>query len=303
MVRARTRKSANASERRRMTQKSKLVGSENDDYLIAIPSYKRPETLRDKTLATLKHYKIPAWKIYVFVASSEEAEIYRKTLLKGTYGTIVIGVPGMAAIRNFITRYFIEGTKILNVDDDIKGFLEYSETAKRHEMPLRNLDSFVKNAFKESLKTGYRLWGVYPVANGFFMKDGPPSTDLKYIIGCFWGIRNPGPKVLTMTIDDKEDYLRSLIMYLVDGGVIRYRNVAPKTAYYKEPGGMQEERTKSRVSSSAIALHKTFPTLTKLNDTKKSGYLELRLKDTREGSARVFGSSVIKDIKLPSVAK
>jgi hypothetical protein len=271
------------------------------DYVIAIPSYKRAETLRDKTLATLKAYKIPAEKIYVFTASPEEAEIYNKTLDKATYGRLIVGVPGMASIRNYITRYFPIGAHILNVDDDITGFLQYDESARRHEAPVKNLDKFVKQAFAESEKTGFRLWGIYPVANGFFMKDGPPSTDLKYIIGCFWGIRNPGPKVLTMTIDDKEDYLRSLVMYLADGGVLRYRNVAPKTAYYKEPGGMQEERTKSRVSSSAIALHKTFPALTKLNDTKKSGYLELRLKDTREGSARVFGPSVVKDIKLPSV--
>ena len=41
------------------------------DYIIAIPSYKRAETLRDKTLQVLKEHKIPAERIHVFVATPE----------------------------------------------------------------------------------------------------------------------------------------------------------------------------------------------------------------------------------------
>jgi hypothetical protein len=205
----------------------------------------------------------------------------------------------MANIRNFITGYFPVGKRIVNMDDDIKGFLEFSPTARRHEIPLQNLDSLIKKGFSESAKTGFRLWGIYPVANGFFMKEGPTS-DLKYIIGAFWGITNPGP-ILTVTIDDKEDYLRSLIMYVLDGGVLRFRDAAPMTAYYKEAGGMQEERTKNRVTKSAEALHAAFPNLTKLNATKKSGYLELRLRDGRKENEKKFGPDVLKEYKMPKV--
>jgi hypothetical protein len=210
---------------------------------------------------------------------------------------MIVGVPGMANIRNFITGYFPVGKRIINMDDDIKGFLEFSSSARRHEIPLRNLDSLIKKGFSESAKTGFRLWGIYPVANGFFMKEGATS-DLKYIIGAFWGITNPGP-ILTVTIDDKEDYLRSLIMYVLDGGVLRFRDAAPITAYYKEAGGMQEERTKNRVTKSAEALHAAFPDLTKLNATKKSGYLELRLRDGRD--EKKFGADVLKGYKMPQV--
>lgn len=270
--------------------------SRSQSYVIAIPSYKRAETLREKTLEVLQEFKVPASRIYVFVANAEEKKLYEQTLEKGTYGHLIVGVPGMAAIRNFITSYFPVGTPILNIDDDIKGFIQYSPSARRHESPLRDFDGFVRQAFAEAKQLGFRLWGIYPVANGFFMKPGH-TTDLKYIIGAFWGIINPGPAVLKMTIDDKEDYLRSIVMYLADGGVLRYNNVAPKTAYYKEPGGMQEERTKQRVTKSAIALHKAYPDLTSLNDTKKSGFLELRLKDARE--EKKFGTSVLKSYKQP----
>ena len=280
----------------RQTRKQKV-----GDYIIAIPSYKRAETLRDKTLATLKEHRIPAERIHVFVATPEEKERYAATVEAGTYGKLIVAIPGMAAVRNFITGHYPVGQRIVNIDDDIKGFLEFSETARRHEMPLRNLDGFIRRAFAESQKTGFRLWGIYPVPNGFSMRAGEPSTDLKYIIGAFWGITNPGIDVLKVTIDDKEDYLRSLIMYVADGGVLRFRDIAPKTAYYKEAGGMQEERTKNRVTKSAEALHRAFPDLTKLNATKKSGFLELRLRDARAESEKKFGLEALRSYKLPSV--
>ena len=279
----------------RQTRKNK------GDFIVAIPSYKRAETLRDKTLATLTEHRIPAERIHVFVATPEEKQRYEATLEAGTYGKLIVAIPGMAAVRNFITGHFPIGQRIVNIDDDIKGFLEFSETARRHEMPLRNLDGFIRRAFAESQKTGFRLWGIYPVPNGFFMRAGEPSTDLKYIIGAFWGITNPGIDVLKVTIDDKEDYLRSLIMYVADGGVLRFRDVAPKTAYYKEAGGMQEERTMNRVTKSAEALHRAFPDLTKLNATKKSGFLELRLRDTRTEEKKKFGLEALKAYRLPAL--
>jgi hypothetical protein len=280
----------------RQTRKQKI-----SDYIVAIPSYKRAETLRDKTLATLKEHRIPAERIHVFVATPEEKQRYEATLEAGTYGKLIVAIPGMAAVRNFITGHYPIGQRIVNIDDDIKGFLEFSETARRHEMPLRNLDGFIRRAFAESQKTGFRLWGIYPVPNGFFMRAGEPSIDLKYIIGAFWGITNPGIDVLKVTIDDKEDYLRSLIMYVADGGVLRFRDVAPKTAYYKEAGGMQEERTKNRVTKSAEALHRAFPDLTKLNATKKSGFLELRLRDARTEEKKKFGLETLKAYHLPAL--
>jgi hypothetical protein len=106
--------------------------------------------------------------------------------------------------------------------------------------------------------------------------------------------------VLTVTIDDKEDYLRSVIMYVLDGGVLRYTNIAPQSAYYKEPGGMQEERTMNRIDASARAMVAAFPDLVKINLTKKSGMPEVRLRDSRPIEERAFGSSVLKSYKMPT---
>jgi hypothetical protein len=290
-----------SKETGRKTRKRKIPHqhTKTDDWIVAIPSYKRAETLRDKTLATLQSYSISPNRIHVFVANKEEYKTYKDILNPSTYGHLHIAEPGMAAVRNFITRFFPIGQAIFNMDDDIRGFIEWSPHAKRKEQPLHDLHKIIARGFEEARRTGYRLFGFYPVANGYFMRGGPPTTELRYIIGSVWGILNPGP-ILTVTIDDKEDYLRSIMMYLLDGGVLRFTNIAPQTAYYKEPGGMQETRTMQRIEASARAMVSAFPDLVKINLTKKSGIPEIRLRDSREEARRTFGPHALQQYTLPT---
>lgn len=251
--------------------------SDKTSYVIAIPSYKRPETLRDKTLKVLKHYKIDPKKIDIFVANKEEETIYKETLDPESYNKIIVGVINLGPQRNFISKYYPEGKPIVNIDDDIQGFIEYTTTTKRHEKPLANLEKIIQEGFKECKKHGFRLWGIYPIPNGYFMEK-KVDTDLRYIIGCFYGTINAKDIKLELK-NDKEDYERSIRYYIADGGVIRLRYVAPKTAYYTEKGGIQEFRSESTVMAGAKWIVKHFPDYATLNLTKKSGHAEVRLRD------------------------
>jgi hypothetical protein len=265
------------------------------DFVIAIPSYKRAETLRDKSLAMLEAKRVPASIVHVFVATEEEKRIYANTLKSGTYGKLIVAEPGMGAVRNFITEYFPKGKKIMNIDDDIKDFMELGSDGKLK--PVTSLMPVFREGFQKAASSGFRLFGYYPVANGFFMKDRV-TEDLRYIIGSMWGIINPGIDALKVTLDDKEDVQRSIIMYVLDGGVLRFEQYTPVTAYYKEPGGMQEERTKHRVDVSARALVDAYPGLATLNMTKKSGLTEVRLRDKRE--TPTFGLDVLRSFTAPN---
>jgi hypothetical protein len=283
----------------RVTRKAR--NSNPSDWVVAIPSYKRSQILRDKTLPMLKSYGIPRQRIHVFVATKEEAATYKATLDPTTYGHMHIAIPGMAAVRNYITGFFPVGKQIFNVDDDIRGFIEYHAGSPRNERPLRDLSKFITDGFRESRSTGFRLFSIYPVPNGFFMKP-THTTDLKYLMGGAWGIVNPG-KILNITIDDKEDYLRSVMMYLLDGGVIRYNNVACLTQGYGGAGGMQETRTEKRIDTSARAMVTAFPDLVTLNLTKKSGKTEVRLRDKRPEEDRKFGDAALRSYTLPHIPK
>ena len=256
--------------------------SKKVDYVIAIPSYKRAETLKDKSLAVLAEYKIDPKKIDIFVANKEEEKIYKEALDPKTYHKIVVGVPKIGPQRNFISNYYPIGKPVIHMDDDIQGFIEYSATAKRNEKKLVNLEALIQKGFAECRKHNCRLWGIYPTPNGYFMSDKVDS-DLRFIIGCFNGMFNPGtkgPKGVKLELEmDKEDYERSVRFYIADSGVIRMRGYAPKTAYYTEKGGNQEFRTKKSVMDGAKWMVKTFPDYATLNLTKKSGYPEVRLRD------------------------
>ena len=257
-----------------LTKKNKKV-----DYVISIPSYKRAETLKDKTLTILQHYKIDPKRIDIFVANKDEEEEYLKVLDPKTYNKIIVGVINLGPQRNFISDYYRVGKHIVNMDDDIKGFIEYTSRTKRHEKPLTSLEKIIQEGFKECKKHNFRLWGIYPTPNGYFMED-KVDTDLRYIIGCFYGTINPGTKDIKLELkNDKEDYERSVKFYIKDGGVIRLRYVAPKTAYYTEKGGIQEFRSKTTIMDGAKWMVKHFPEYATLNLTKKSGHAEVRLRD------------------------
>jgi hypothetical protein len=250
-----------------------------EDYTVVIPSYKRPEGCRDKTLAVLHEYRIPKEKIYVVVASKEQKDEYEAVLDPKTYHSILIGVPGLPEVRNWIFNHFPKGTPLVSLDDDVSGFIEYDETTKRHERPLKSLKRIIDRGFSECKKADCRFWGVYPSANGFFMKP-TVTTDLKFCVGPFWGCFNPGNEIqIEIGQGEKEDYQRTLEFFIKDKAVVRLNFVSPKTAVYKTPGGLQFGNRLEREHKTIKAMMKKYPGWIKENPTRKSKMPEIRLVD------------------------
>ena len=256
-----------------------------NNWVVVIPSYNRVDTLKDKTLRVLQEYKIPKSKIYVFVANEEQKTLYEEGVGKDV-GHIVVGVKGLAEVRNFIFDYFPKGQKLVCMDDDIRGLIEFDASKKRHERPLVNLEKVFDRGFEECQKAGARLWGIYPSPNGFFMKDNV-TTDLRFIIGSFWGCLNPGDDSAYMLNlgqlgSEKEDYQRTLQFWEADGVVVRLNFISAKTAYYKEPGGMQEGDRAGKQRKTVKAMIKKWPQYIKMNPRRKSGYPEILLVKPKE---------------------
>ena len=245
------------------------------DWIVVIPSYNRVETLKEKTLAVLKEYKIPKSKIYVFVANEEQKALYEAGV-GDDVGHIEVGVKGLAEVRNYIFDFFPKGKHLVCMDDDIRGLIEFDAGRKRHEKPLVSLEKVFERGFAECKKSGARLWGIYPSPNGFFMKD-TVTTDLRFIIGSFWGCVNPGSEIKLRLGSEKEDYQRTLQFWEADGAVVRLNFVSAKTAYYKEPGGMQEGDRVGKQRKTVKAMLKKWPQYIKMNPRRKSGYPEILL--------------------------
>ena len=133
------------------------------DYKIAIPSYKRPETIKKKTLRVLREYNIDPEKINVFVANKEEYDIYLNSLSGKDEWldkiSLVIGVPTIGAQRNFIERWYKEGTYLMMFDDDVE------EVQKKiSEQKLGRIDDLEKEVilrgFEECEKIGAKTFGI-----------------------------------------------------------------------------------------------------------------------------------------------
>jgi hypothetical protein len=118
-----------------------------NNWVVVIPSYNRVDTLKDKTLRVLQEYNIPKSKIYVFVANEEQKALYEEGVGKDV-GHIVVGIKGLAEVRNFIFSYFPKGQKLVCMDDDIRGLIEFDASKKRHERPLVNLEKVFERGFE-----------------------------------------------------------------------------------------------------------------------------------------------------------
>lgn len=257
------------------------------DYIIAIPSYKRNKLIQEKTLKLLKQYKIPNKIIFIFVANTTEYKLYLNTIPKDLYYKIIIGKKSLKHQRNLISSYFKEGQQIVQLDDDLEDIVQlFTDKKKPYLKSISNLDKFIQKAFQICLQKKSYIWGVYPLANAYFMNTSKHyiSTNLKFIVGPMWGIINRHDKDLKTTINEKEDTERTIKYYIKDNVVVRFNHISIKTNYYKNTGGMQSENKnrKAEAMKSALYLTKKYPNYTRLDLSKKSGFPEVRLNHNKK---------------------
>lgn len=239
---------------------------------IAIPSYKRADTLVSKTLKyLLSDCKININDITIFVANQYEYDIYKNKTPKGL--KIIIGKETLKGQRNFMDFYYDINDKVLFFDDDIDGL--YKKKGGKTEL-FTDLISLYKIGFNECAKHKTALFGICAVNNGFYMNN-KISTNLKYIVGCFYGQIIKRDVTLCVTLEDKEDFERTILYFNKYKKVVRLNMLAPKTKYYDEDGGMQVTRTEKRVTASAITLVKRYPQYCSINTKKKSNHTEIKL--------------------------
>lgn len=246
------------------------------NYEIAIPSYKRATTVREKTLSVLEKHEIDPSKVTIFVADEEQKKEYEKSLSSTPYRNLVVGVPGMGAIRRFIQKHYPEGTRVMNFDDDLSEVLRKESDKKM--VPVENLErDVILRGFQACEEHDAKLFGVYAAANAMFMKHRI-AVGLYYCIGSCWGMVTRHDDELSVTLDDKEDFERTLQHYVKDGKIVRLDDITVKSKYYTEDGGMQVTRTSERIHESAKILAERYPHLCTVYIRETTQHSELRLR-------------------------
>lgn len=247
-------------------------------YQIAIPSYKRYDTIKSKTIALLNEYSIPSEIVKVFVADEQEAELYERSLEGSGYEkNIVIGVHTIGQQRNFIEKHYSEGTNLMMFDDDIDQVLRKNQNGKLEK--IENLEKeVILKGFEECRLSGSKCFGIYAAQNAYFMKHRVYKK-LCYIIASMFGVIVNHDPWLERTTNHGEDYEYSIRQYIATGVLCRLDHITVKSNYYKEEGGLQEYRTVEYVDESISRIASMFPEFCTKYTRKSTGFAELRLRD------------------------
>lgn len=244
------------------------------EYKIAIPSYKRPQIIKNKTLKLLSNCHINKNIVTIFVANENEKQIYGESLKKEY--EIVVGVPTIGGQRNFIERYYKEGTKLMMFDDDLDGVYVKED---KNLIPIKNLEKdFIQKGFELCEANKTNLFGLYAAANSYFMKHRVYKK-LCYIPGGVFGVVVKHDAFLVRVTNHGEDYEYSIRQYIKNKRLIRFDYITIKSKFFKEQGGLQTIRTKKYIFDSINRIYNLFPQYCTMYIRKSSGNAELRLKD------------------------
>lgn len=240
--------------------------------VIAIPSYRRADSIFDNTLCSILAAGVDMKDVTVFLSDPAERPQYEKAI--GGLVNIVDSKPTKSGNITFILNYYPKGEQIIFIDDDVKSFKKLDLSGKK--LMQANLKHVAELGFKLCLERGKTMWGVYPAANAFFMKPRT-AEGLLFAVGSCFGIINTGASYHIVKEDEKDDYRRTFQCFENEGGVIRLEHVTVNTSYYKTPGGMQSFRTKKIIEDGAKRLAEQYPQYCSAykNDTKDTWELRL----------------------------
>tara|TARA_R110000772_G_scaffold89184_3_gene184977 strand:- start:326 stop:1087 length:762 start_codon:yes stop_codon:yes gene_type:complete len=199
-----------------------------------IPSFQRPDILKQKTLNLLINtYHVRSEDIDILLEDPKEGDTYRNVLGDLYPKDFIFHYQkGIGSVRNFIKHYYKYESKEINViyiDDDI-------DEIRIMDKQLPNLIDFVNEMFKETENRKLNLWGVSAFHNPFFMSE-TITQSLKYICGAFNGeIIDRDKHDIYTEFDHLEDFAFSCEHFIRDGGVVRNNGVCIVTKYFGDGG-------------------------------------------------------------------
>lgn len=242
----------------------------------------RSNTIMKKTLRTLYRGGV---KELLLVVPYEEEETYIQALQDTPIDLFIQGATkGLVNQRKHARAQFPIGQRIVFIDDDVTA-VKICES--NFMLPhCNNLDRLAEQCFAHSAHTidgnDWRdclLWGVYPMCNNRFMKH-IMRTGNCYIVGAFYGIIND-PRLQEPDIDELEDYERQLSEQKANRPPVRFDWIGIETRYFKNKGGMQQDRTVAKRQSAVLNIEERYSELVKTFH-RKDGTADIKFRAKSE---------------------
>lgn len=192
-------------------------------FEIVIVCLEPVSVVKEHALAFCKRYHLPPKQINLFFQTVEEAATARQQIPATSIGRIIVGVPGVGALYNFIFGLFPEGKPLVFIHEGIIGIHEYiAESRTIH--PLTSMIGMLRSGFSAAQRADSGLWGIYPAVSAAHMSD-TVDTGLKRISNQVWGCMNPGT-VVQRKQSGWEDYEMPILFYELYGTIVRLRKFA-----------------------------------------------------------------------------
>jgi hypothetical protein len=185
--------------------------SKRKDYFpyelcIPVKPKENPVQLRDTTLMICKAYRIPASKITIKLAEQSQEAEFRRILLPGTFGKLVVA--------NSAYELFPVGTRCIFLSSCLTGIFQVDAENPPCKKPARSLLELIKLGFQECQANECSLWTTTKSAT---LKSSI-STSLKQISSTLYGCILTG---IDSHLDPEEELERSILYYQVDKCIIR----------------------------------------------------------------------------------
>ena len=235
-----------------------------------IPSYKRVDTLKSKTLKFLTSQGVENQEVYIFIREDDPQINDYDSLGADNYNVItLVGITGIGNTHNAITTYFTEGEWIVELDDDITNVIDNKrETVDNFPERVNKMIEIMENE-------GISYGGFYQVDNPMFMSGNQEyTTDLRYMLGLM-RVRRIDYSILLET-NYAEDFENCILHYLKDGAILKNNWVAGKTKNYADGGCDGDGRNIETEKIDKEFLANKYPNCAKLFQ-RKNGRWDLRL--------------------------
>ena len=214
------------------------------DFVIAVRSYKRSDSIKKKTLGELLKQTDLDLKKQLFVAvTKEELELYKVELADFPMNSFIVVEPGGYKATNGILDYFPEGKKIIFMDDDITNIKEYRDILDpKSSSSCLNLGAYFDYAFS---KFGDVPFGFDFTPNLMF-KQSKPFAEMKMrkMGGAWWGAVNDR-ELLRTEQSHEDDNIRASKALMKHGVVGSLNWLVASTAIGTNSGGMQASGDRS----------------------------------------------------------
>ena len=232
-----------------------------------IPSYKRANILKNKTLKYLEKHNVKKSDIYIIVRKDDDGyDIF------SDYNIVKTDVKGIGRTHNFVTEYFEEGEWICEIDDDLTDMIDTEN---------KSIDNFIEviDDMKERISLrGYSYGGFYSTPNPYFMKNikDEYTYDLRYMLGLIRVRRIR--KDIVLETNYSEDFENCILYYIRDGGIVKQNYIAGKTNNYADGGCNGDGRNIESEKKDKEFLSHKYPKYCSLFQ-RKNGRWDLRLRD------------------------